>query len=436
MAIKSSDQRRLCLRSGGRCAFPGCRRILAVDAPQDEAVVVLGEMAHIVADSGQGPRADPNMPREDRDKYENLILLCNVHHQLVDSAPETYTVPRLHAMKDDHERWVEEQLGECSPQEALPRRTLVESVLYSNVLPVEVLPRRVFGVSCDLEPREVRARMGPLRKGEAAPYIVKERKVWAFQDPRLSDNPFANLAQGVSVDSCSVEEWWDDDARIRWFVELLNRTLHKITGRRGLRFDHEHRRYYFPPLQPGKPRTETFKPLHAGVSSRDVVWEPTRKSTGQGRGFWIHRAISLRFVRSGSREWCLALRPEFRVTADGEQPLPSQIIGRRVTRKMARMFNNQFLAEVHFWREYLGQGRPRIAMNFGSSAQRLQISMNFLDGDVEWPGLPQDREVSFGNATYQEDLFSRAELAEFEAGDEDHDDDDDLDPLDDEGGEP
>ena len=44
------------------------------------------------------------------DSYENLILLCRVHHKTVDDQPNHYTVNRLRQIKSEHEEWVEERL--------------------------------------------------------------------------------------------------------------------------------------------------------------------------------------------------------------------------------------------------------------------------------------------------------------------------------------
>src|SRR5258707_376119 len=94
MAIPPREQRILSQRSGNRCAFPNCRRRLtAEDSPPDRAVI-LGEIAHIVAESPDGPRGDSPLSLTERNKYENLILLCNIHHQLIDDQPQTYTVER------------------------------------------------------------------------------------------------------------------------------------------------------------------------------------------------------------------------------------------------------------------------------------------------------------------------------------------------------
>jgi TPR repeat protein len=75
-----------------------------------DPVVVVSEVAHIVAESPAGPRGDSPLSEPERNHYENLILLCNVHHQLIDSQPATYTVEWLMEIKHEHERWVEQRL--------------------------------------------------------------------------------------------------------------------------------------------------------------------------------------------------------------------------------------------------------------------------------------------------------------------------------------
>ncbi|OWK45158.1 transposase [Fimbriiglobus ruber] len=56
------------------------------------------------------------MGRNDIDEYNNLILLCKVHHKKVDDQPETYPIEKLREMKAAHERWVKERLSNKSTQ--------------------------------------------------------------------------------------------------------------------------------------------------------------------------------------------------------------------------------------------------------------------------------------------------------------------------------
>ena len=54
------------------------------------------------------------MSVDEIDDYENLILLCKVHHKMVDDQPNTYTVGVLKNLKKKHEKWVRETLHEAT----------------------------------------------------------------------------------------------------------------------------------------------------------------------------------------------------------------------------------------------------------------------------------------------------------------------------------
>lgn len=101
--------------AAGRCAFPNCKVPCIASASEYDSAVVLGKIAHIVAHSDDGPRADPSMPPDDRDKYDNWILLCAAHHDLVDAQANTYTVSALIDWKNSHEEWVRSRLVQAIP---------------------------------------------------------------------------------------------------------------------------------------------------------------------------------------------------------------------------------------------------------------------------------------------------------------------------------
>jgi hypothetical protein len=98
-------------RAGGHCSFPECRRNLIFDASETDDESLVGDIAHIVAESQDGPRGDSPITPEERRKFSNLILLCKVHHKLVDDQPNKFTVESLLKMKAEHELWVRSALG-------------------------------------------------------------------------------------------------------------------------------------------------------------------------------------------------------------------------------------------------------------------------------------------------------------------------------------
>jgi hypothetical protein len=85
---------------------------LIEDATPTDDESVIGEEAHIVAREEDGPRGQSILSREQRDAYSNLILLCRKHHKIVDDQLNEYTVEKLHKLKIDHLRWIEENLSE------------------------------------------------------------------------------------------------------------------------------------------------------------------------------------------------------------------------------------------------------------------------------------------------------------------------------------
>jgi hypothetical protein len=102
-------------RAANRCAFPECRRELVIDASETDDESLVGDACHIVADSENGPRGQSFLSAEERDKYANLILLCKIHHKIIDDQHNLYTVERLQQIKRTHEQWVSESLYSFDP---------------------------------------------------------------------------------------------------------------------------------------------------------------------------------------------------------------------------------------------------------------------------------------------------------------------------------
>lgn len=89
--------RELYLKSGNRCAYPGCPNVMI-----DEAGNFIGQICHIEAAEEGGERFNPNMTNEERRAFDNLMLMCYEHHVITNNVSE-YPVSRLKRMKKDHE---------------------------------------------------------------------------------------------------------------------------------------------------------------------------------------------------------------------------------------------------------------------------------------------------------------------------------------------
>ena len=121
--------------SAGRCAFPNCKQICIATATSLDAAATIGQIAHIYAHSDGGPRSNPTLPQDDRDKYDNWILLCSTHHDLVDSQHNTYTVEQLVEWRNDHERWVEQSLTKYLPSVGFAELEIVTQSLINAPIP-------------------------------------------------------------------------------------------------------------------------------------------------------------------------------------------------------------------------------------------------------------------------------------------------------------
>lgn len=98
--------------AAGRCAFFGCSKYV-LEEPLTRNKAILGNIAHIVAASQDGPRGSYPLPMSERSKFENLMLLCPVHHPFIDKKEyePKYTVELLREWKKKHESRMRLQTG-------------------------------------------------------------------------------------------------------------------------------------------------------------------------------------------------------------------------------------------------------------------------------------------------------------------------------------
>lgn len=433
--IPPKEMKLLCLQSGGTCAFLGCGKSLIQPGTLLDEPAVLGEIAHIVAYEEGGPRGAESMTEAERNKHTNLILLCGDHHKLIDSQPNTYSIPVLRQMKADHEAQIRRA---TTSNVAEAERQLKQETIHSSLLAVTHLPGAVFAAPCrfdDSQEAEVKQRiLYPNERWELAPFLLREHKLLAFHNLRELNNPFSTVTNRP-IEKLRATDLWCDAEGKRRYQTLLNRALYKYTSRLEINYDPIHRRFYFPTAEGRGERVVQYRPLNVAQVERSVAWQPKQKSTGEKRKFWWHLAAALKFHQVASDQWCLSIRPERHLTSDGYTPLPSNQIGRRVTRLKARMYNDLYLSEVNFWRDYLCQGKPQIILNFGN--QSAVIDTQFLPFDIRWIGIPGD-DKPFKNQVYENDLFSLYDLAQATEGeeidwDEAEDEDTEEDEDDDEG---
>lgn len=98
---KDSTIKRLHALSGNECAAPDChRKLIARDGE-----TVVSKICHIEAASADGPRWNPQMSDDERRHFDNLILLCDECHTMIDNEDNEckYSVSLLKDWKKEHE---------------------------------------------------------------------------------------------------------------------------------------------------------------------------------------------------------------------------------------------------------------------------------------------------------------------------------------------
>ena len=176
-SIPIAQQKIALLNSGNVCAFPECDRALVLPGTNSDPAAAVGEIAHIVAASRQGPRGNVDLDDESRNLAENLIVLCPEHHTTIDAQPRTYSIPVLRQMKADHERRIA-SVRVRGRQTGAQGHEFVSERLYSTLLPITHIPSVVFAAPSphgDNEYESIKEQIRSARSRWLLPFLLKGR---------------------------------------------------------------------------------------------------------------------------------------------------------------------------------------------------------------------------------------------------------------------
>ncbi|MDL2257330.1 hypothetical protein LJC06_03910 [Bacteroidales bacterium OttesenSCG-928-I14] len=99
--------------SGNQCAASDCKKKLIAR----DGISIISKICHIEAASKDGPRYNPSMTDKERAHFDNLILLCDECHTIIDNKmnEDKYPVSLLKEWKKNHEsRYLHEKLRNTS----------------------------------------------------------------------------------------------------------------------------------------------------------------------------------------------------------------------------------------------------------------------------------------------------------------------------------
>lgn len=123
-------QRRLFAASAGYCQNPGCANELFVDAADESFHIA--ELAHVFAANDGGPRSQPELTKEERGAFENLVVLCANCHTMVDKAPVAFPDSLILRWKREHANKLQRLFGAVRFDDRTSARQAVEPLLAQN----------------------------------------------------------------------------------------------------------------------------------------------------------------------------------------------------------------------------------------------------------------------------------------------------------------
>lgn len=216
MSVSLKTSKILWAKSGNKCAFPGCKQNLVMHDVMTDDPSVVGEEAHIVARNEDGPRGNQPLTRDKRDLYQNLILLCSIHHKIIDDQPDSYPVEKLLEFKLSHELWVTQNLDIDEKKqniEIIYASYIEEIEKYLNIDEWRMWTSHIMGTEYAL-PYKMTFNLQKLNE-----YIIS--RVWHRLYPEL-ERAIVNI-KNVNNDLLRVfYKYADDDFRRSEFLENLS----------------------------------------------------------------------------------------------------------------------------------------------------------------------------------------------------------------------
>jgi hypothetical protein len=201
----------------------------------------------------------------------------------------------------------------------------------SSVMVVETLPKAVFFAPTRFRSKDAREVFRRIR--ESLPYDPSEKwkllfpaafadeGLYTFFDLNEYHEHLRWLIDDSGVQLRSTKHMLKSDDGHRIVVQLLNALFRAYCSRKGIFFDKEHSRFYFPPNPDGTEKEYSYLGRNRNTTKK-LAYPPQKRSTGEFKGFWIHVAAGIRFIKAAENVFLLSIRPERHLTVDGRLPMP------------------------------------------------------------------------------------------------------------------
>ena len=239
----------------------------------------------------------------------------------------------------------------------------IDESIHTNLFPVTKLPPVIWKAPTTFwEKYAVYAQFGD----KLSPFILREKHLYTLSDMSEETNMLRLAVDINSIESVNIKEWFNNEDKSRWLIELLGSETKQFCKNAGLYFDKTGKQFY------GDKRVITNEKFswtaHVRRGKRGLIIPYTKIDQKTGKDttyFYRHRAVGLRFQILGS-ELFLQIDPGWEFSKDGSILIQGKRRSVLNTRLQSRLKNNVEFDEMRFWAWLLSDG-TKITMGSGGS---------------------------------------------------------------------
>ncbi len=196
--------------SGNRCYFPKCNTSLV----DKESGKVTSRICHIKGNRPKSLRYDPKQSDEERHGFDNLILMCPIHHDLIDD--DSDSVSRLNEIKTEHEKI--HSKGE-EPSNEIINQSIQNlnkaSLIYSKNQKGGQIAHSIFNIGYDDQDSSIRNHIKSKNRLQNIFNDIKEE----LEKIRITD--YRLVSQGNTDYNFVLKNSWDDEISDRANLKLF-----------------------------------------------------------------------------------------------------------------------------------------------------------------------------------------------------------------------
>lgn len=284
--------------------------------------------------------------------------------------------------------------------------------LHSNLLPVLLLPEKIYQAPTPLRPSSANT---PDEIAPIPPYKYSKGKDRILSLANLKDPTIAALV-GCEESRASFEpvEYflsWAGGRNI--FRDLFYEHLRHKCFSLGMAHDDSHHRFYFTP-ENGTARVRTYRAFKR-TATRKLAYPYEDKTTKEIR-FWVHHAARLSLIQI-DQNFYLEVEPGYAFTQDGQKFMASEDIGPLTTRRKSGERNQNVFNHLIFWSEILANPPGNIAVDCGG--QEFTISKVYESAVANF-GIPYDSkpldQIAMAEDEFDLEMMIDAEVEDVQDG--------------------